>query len=226
MNAQQVLDFLKRLTANNNREWFNAHKEEWLACKADLEVFTAQWIEAMQEIDPATADLKVKDCMYRIYRDTRFSHNKAPYKDWIGLIIAPHGGRKSPYGCYYLHFQPGQCLFAGGVWCPEPDMIKALRRDIFDNYEELESIFSREDVAPYFQGFDHDGELKKLPAPYSQTAKDFPHPKWISRTSFTFEYRLTDADMQAPDFFERLLTLCRAAKPLNDFLNYTVTACI
>lgn len=226
MNAQQVLDFLKRLTANNNREWFNAHKEEWLACKADLEVFTAQWLEAMQEIDPATADLKVKDCMYRIYRDTRFSHNKAPYKDWIGLIIAPHGGRKSPYGCYYLHFQPGQCLFAGGVWCPEPDMIKALRRDIFDNYEELESIFSREDVAPYFQGFDHDGELKKLPAPYSQTAKDFPHPKWISRKSFTFEYRLTDADMQAPDFFEHLLTLCRAAKPLNDFLNYTVTACV
>ena len=226
MNAQQVLEFLKRLTANNNREWFNAHKEEWLACKADLEAFTAQWLEAMQEIDPETTNLQVKDCMYRIYRDTRFSHNKAPYKDWIGLIIAPHGGRKSPYGCYYLHFQPGQCLFAGGVWCPEPDTIKALRKDIFDNYEELESIFSREDVAPYFQGFDHDGELKKLPAPYSQTAKDFPHPKWISRNSFTFEYRMTDADMQAPDFFEHLLTLCRAAKPLNDFLNYTISACI
>ena len=81
MNAQQVLEFLKRLTANNNREWFNAHKEEWLACKADLEAFTAQWLEAMQEIDPETTNLQVKDCMYRIYRDTRFSHNKAPYKD-------------------------------------------------------------------------------------------------------------------------------------------------
>ena len=226
MNAQQVLEFLKRLTANNNREWFNAHKEEWLACKADLEAFTAQWLEAMQEIDPETTNLQVKDCMYRIYRDTRFSHNKAPYKDWIGLIIAPHGGRKSPYGCYYLHFQPGQCLFAGGVWCPEPDTIKALRRDIYDNYEELESIFAREDVAPLFQGFDHDGELKKLPAPFNHSAKDFPHPKWISRKSFTFEYHLTDADMQSPDFFERLLTLCRAAKPINDFLNYTVSACV
>ena len=224
MNAKRILDFLQLLAVNNNREWFNAHKDEWLACKSDLEAFMAEWLREMVAIDPETADLQVKDCMYRIYRDTRFSHNKAPYKEWVGLIIAPHGGRKSPYGCYYLHFQPGQCLFAGGVWCPEPDMIKALRQDIFDNYEELESIFAREDVAPYFQNFDHDGELKKLPAPFNHTAKDFPHPEWLSRRSFTFEYRFSDVDMQAPDFLSRLLTICRAAQPLNAFLNYTISS--
>lgn len=219
MNVARILDFINRLTVNNNREWFNEHKDEWLQCKVDIEAFVARWLEAMREIDPETADLKVSDCVYRIYRDIRFSHNKAPYKDWLGIIVAPHGGRKSPYGCYYLHLQPGHCMFAGGVWCPEPDMVKALRQDIFDNYEELEEIFARPEVNRYFSGFDHDGELKKVPAPFP---KDFPHPAWISRRSFTFEYPLSDEEMQAPELFDRLLDICRAAKPLNDFLNYTI----
>ncbi|MBQ0033891.1 MAG: DUF2461 family protein [Bacteroidales bacterium] len=81
MNVARILDFINRLTVNNNREWFNEHKDEWLQCKADIEAFVARWLEAMREIDPETADLKVSDCVYRIYRDIRFSHNKAPYKD-------------------------------------------------------------------------------------------------------------------------------------------------
>lgn len=222
MDAKRILDFMSRLAVNNNRDWFNEHKDEWLLCKADLDAFTAEWLERMKEVDPETADLRVSDCVYRIYRDIRFSANKAPYKDWIGLIVAPHGGRKSRYGCYYLHFQPGHCMFAGGVWCPEPDLIKAMRQDIFDNYEELEHIFAMPEVAKYFSGFDQDGQLKKIPAPYP---KDFPHPTWISRKSFTFEHRLSDEEMAAPDLLDHLLDLCRAAKPLNDFLNYTVDNC-
>lgn len=219
MDVRRILEFQRQLAVHNDREWFAEHKDEYLAVKADLEAFTRQWLEAMKEIDPETADLKVSDCMYRIYRDTRFSANKAPYKDWIGIIVAPHGGRKSPYGCYYIHFQPGHCLFAGGVWCPEPDLMKALRQDIFDNYEELEDIFARPEVSAHFTGFDHDGELKKVPAPFP---KDFKHPEWISRRSFTFEEHLTDEEMQADNLFDRLISFCRAAKPMNDFLNYTV----
>ena len=74
----------------------------------------------------------------RIYRDVRFSSDKRPYKDHIGIILAPHGGRKSHYGCYYLHLQPGESMFAAGMWNPESELIKALRRDIYDNYDELE----------------------------------------------------------------------------------------
>lgn len=219
MNAKKVLSFIGSLAANNNREWFTSHKDDYLAVKADLEAFTAQWIEAAAEIDPALGKLTPKDCMYRIYRDIRFSHNKEPYKDWIGIILAPNGGRKSRNGCYYLHFQPGQCMFAGGVWCPEPDLVKNLRQDIFDNADELEEIFARDDVMPYFSSFDDDGVLKKVPAPFP---KDFAHPDWIARKSFTFSIALSDKEMCSPDFFSHLITLCRAAKPLNDFLDYTV----
>lgn len=219
MNGQRVLNFMNRLAANNNREWFNEHKEEYLAIKTDLETFTNRWLEAMAEIDPETQALQAKDCMYRIYRDTRFSKDKTPYKDWIGIIVAPKGGRKSPYGCYYLHFQPGHCMFAGGVWCPEPDLIKGLRQDIYDNMDELEELFSRPEVAPFFQGFDDDGKLKRVPSPYPA---DTPHPDWISRKSFTFSYPLTDEQIASPQLMDLLLQLCRAAQPLNKFLDYTV----
>ena len=220
MDARHILDFISRLTANNNREWFNGHKEEYLAVKADLEQFTAKWIAAMADVDPQLALLTPKDCMYRIYRDTRFSANKLPpYKDWIGIILAPHGGRKSQHSCYYLHFQPGQCMFAGGMWCPEPDTIKALRRDIYDNYQELEELFARGDVKPYFTSFDTDGQLKKVPAPYP---KDFPHPTWIARNSFTFSIAISDKQICSKQFFSHLMNLCHAAQPINSFLDYTL----
>lgn len=219
MNAKRVLDFQRQLVVNNNREWFNEHKNEYLAVKAELEAFTQEWINAMAGVDESVADLQVKDCMYRIYRDTRFSADKTPYKNWIGIILAPKGGRKSQYGCYYLHFQPDHCMFAGGCWCPEPDMIKAFRQDIYDNTEELEAIFSSKDVVPYFQSFDNDGRLKKIPAGFP---KDYAHPDWISRKSFTVEYLLTEEQMCSANLLDTVLTLCKAAKPINDFLNYTI----
>lgn len=219
MDAKRILAFQRQLAVNNNREWFNAHKDEYLAIKAELEAFTQQWLDRMVAVDPELADLTVKDCMYRIYRDTRFSHDKTPYKQWIGIILAPHGGRKSQYGCYYLHFQPDECMFAGGCWCPEPDQVKALRQDIYDNTEELEEIFARPEVAPYFSSFDDDGRLKKVPSPFP---KEYAHPDWIARKSFTFGINLREEEMAAPDFMDHLIRLCTAAKPINDFLNYTI----
>jgi len=217
MDARRVLDFQRRLALNNNREWFNEHKDEYLAIKADLEAFTLDWQSKMVAIDPELGKLRLQDCLYRIYRDTRFSLDKTPYKHWIGIIMAPRGGRKSPYGCYYLHFEPGNCQMCAGVWCPEPELIKAMRQDIYDNADELANIF--EQSAPWFSGFDNDGALKKVPSPFP---KDFEHPEWIARKSFTVTCPLTDEEMMSPEMPERLIEFCRAAKPLNDFLNYTV----
>lgn len=221
MDAHRILSFQRQLAVNNNREWFNAHKDEYLAVKADLDAFTQSWLDAMEDVDPELSDLTVKDCTYRIYRDTRFSADKTPYKNWIGIILAPHGGRKSPYGCYYLHFQPDNCMFAAGVYFPESEMLKALRQDIYDNTEELEEIFARPEVAQFFTTFDAEGQQKKIPA---QFPKDYAHPDWLARKSFTISVPLSEAEMAAPDLLEHVLTLCRAAKPINDFLNYTIDA--
>lgn len=89
---KRTLEFLRQLAANNDREWFNAHKDEYLEVKADVEAFTQKLIDAVAELEPHAGTLRPSDCLYRIYRDTRFSADKSPYKTHIGIYINPRGG--------------------------------------------------------------------------------------------------------------------------------------
>ncbi len=218
MDTQRILKYLSALVRNNNREWFHQHKDEYNACKQDFENFTEEWIERMAELDPQLAILKPQDCIWRIYRDTRFSLDKTPYKDHFGSFIAAHGGKKSQWGGWYLHLQPGECMFAAGMWCPEPDLLRAIRMSILDNYDEVEEIFENAEFRKYFDDFDTYAMLKKVPAGFPQ---EFIHADWLKRKTFTISCMLTDEEVCAPDFLDRFMEICKAAKPLNDFLNYT-----
>ena len=114
---KEILDFLTQLSCNNNREWFNEHKESYRKCQHTFEHFTTQWLKRLVEIDPELAGLQPKDCIWRIYRDVRFSHDKRPFKEWFGVFPAVKGGKKSDRGGYYLHIQPqsfGLSLFPLG----------------------------------------------------------------------------------------------------------------
>ena len=87
MNANRIISFLANVAANNNREWFQAHKDEYLACKEDFENGIDQLIRAISLFDPSVAHLAAKDCVYRFYRDIRFSPDKSPYKRHFGAYI-------------------------------------------------------------------------------------------------------------------------------------------
>lgn len=104
---KEILDFLAELSQNNNREWFNANKEKYLQVREKFEAFAQQLIEKISswDEDVAASQLQVKDCTYRIYRDTRFSKDKVPYKTHMGIFICK-GGKKSPNAGYYLHLEP------------------------------------------------------------------------------------------------------------------------
>lgn len=221
-----TLQFIAELAANNNREWFAANKERYLAIRAKLESFTAQWVAQLRQMDPEIEPLQPKDCLYRIYRDTRFSKDKTPYKHWMGIYVAKHGGRRSPYGGYYLHLQPGQCLFAGGIWCPEPELLKRLRQDVYDNVDEIEQIFARPEVNTYFSTFESEDNYKKVPTSFLSAnpsyPHDWPHADWLKYKSYNFSCPLSDDLVAQPDFLDQLMLRCRAAKPINDFLNYTL----
>ncbi len=218
MNTKLILNFLAELSRENNREWFNANKELYLECRRDFENFTAEFIDAMQRIDPALHGLAPKDCIWRIYRDVRFSPDKRPYKEWFGAFLAPHGGKKSPYGGYYFHLQPGHCLFSGGIWCPEPKLLKALRQSIFDNADELEDLMSAPAFKKYFVDFDTDNMLQRVPQGFPAS---WQHADWLRRKAFTCSHLFTDKEVNAPDFLNRLVDVAKAFKPVNDFLNYT-----
>lgn len=219
MNAHRSLSFLRQLISNNNREWFQANKELYLACKADFEQFTTDYINAMLSVEPQLAGLKPADCMWRIYRDTRFSLDKTPYKNHFGTFLAQKGGKKSQYGGYYFHLQPDACMFAAGMWCPEKDLMLSLRQSVYDNYDELEDLMQAPSFRRYFTDFDSYYSLKTVPHGYP---RDFEHADWLKLKTFTITCPLSEEDVCRPDFLDLLVDISKAAKPLNDFLNYTL----
>jgi len=118
MDAKRILRFLRQVMANNNREWFQEHKKEYEAVRADFEQGVQQTIARIMTFDESIGHLKVKDCTYRFYRDTRFSKDKSPYKNHLGAYISAHG-KKSLHGGYYIHLEPGHCMVAcGNYWLP------------------------------------------------------------------------------------------------------------
>jgi len=224
---KEILDFLTELPANNNREWFTEHKEWYQRCYARFVEFSAEYIRRLAEIEPSLAVLQPKDCIWRIYRDVRFSHDKRPYKEWFGCFPAagvpgqPRSwGKHSMRGGYYVHIQPGQCMFAGGIWDPGKELLTALRKEIEANYEEVEDIMAAPSWQRYF-GQDFDtlwGGLKKVPAGFDP---EFKHADWLKHRAYTFSTMLTDDEVSAPDFMDHIIDIAAAAKPMNDFLNYT-----
>jgi uncharacterized protein (TIGR02453 family) len=114
MNAI-IFEFLKDLKTNNNREWFQANKDRYDRAKREFESFINDLIPMIRTIDPLVDMVTAKDCVFRIYRDVRFSHDKAPYKPNMGAYIA-RGGKKSEMAGYYVHFEPGESMLAGGFY--------------------------------------------------------------------------------------------------------------
>lgn len=215
---RDTLNFLSELACNNNREWFAANKKRYDECRRRFEVFAADYISRLTEIDETLLGLQPRDCIWRIYRDVRFSADKRPYKEWFGVFPAAKGGKKSLHGGYYFHVQPGHCLFSSGIWCPTPELLKALRREIMANYEEVETIMASENWKRYFTDFDTDDMLKKVPAGFDPA---FVHADWLKRKSFTCTTFLTDEQVCSAELMDLLIERAKAAKPVLDFLNYT-----
>ena len=224
---RETLDFLSELAANNNREWFAANKSRYQACYAHFVDFSAELIRRLTEIDPTLDGLQPKDCIWRIYRDVRFSHDKRPYKEWFGVFPATGvpgkpktWGKHSQRGGYYVHIQPGQCLLAAGIWDPGKELLTALRKEIEANYEEVETIMAAPEWKRYFgQDFDSEwGVLKKAPAGFDP---EFKHIDWLKHKTYTVSTPLTDEQVCSPDFMDPIVDIAKAVKPMNDFLNYT-----
>lgn len=213
---KEVLSFLSDLKENNNREWFQANKSRYLKIKAIHEEFIRELIQEIAEFDPEIDGLLVKDCIFRIYRDTRFAADKTPYKTHIGAFMVK-GGKMNPRGGYYVHIEPGGSLFAGGIWCPSPAMLKALRRDVYDNVEEFLAIIRNPEFEKYYY---MDGEkLKKVPVPFP---KDFPEAELLKYKTYTVTNRISDGFWEEDRLVKRCAERLKLLLPFNRFLNYTV----
>jgi uncharacterized protein (TIGR02453 family) len=219
MDIDNILRFLSELKVNNNREWFAANKAWYDQTRTDFEQMCKDLITQISSFDETIKHVEVKECVFRIYRDTRFSKDKTPYKTHFGVYIASAGGRKSQHAGYYLHLDPTGCFISTGVWCPDPAMLKALRQSVYDNIEELNEIRSSAEFSQYFHGFFEEDKLKTVPRGFP---KDFPEAELLKLKHYLVDYPLDDAILHAPDFVAKVSGIAKCAYPFNRFLNYTV----
>ena len=127
MLQSSTVRFLKDLSKNNNKPWFDANRKQYENAKTDFAGFIQTIIDKHGKKDESIAHLKAKDCMFRINRDVRFSKDKSPYKTNMGAYIN-RGGKKSVFAGYYFHCEPGQCFVGGGLWMPmPPELNKCVR---------------------------------------------------------------------------------------------------
>ena len=182
---EQILNFLQQLSDNNNREWFNANKPHYQELQIQFNTFAEQLIEAVSSWDEdiAASNLTVKDCTYRIYRDTRFSKNKAPYKTHIGVFICK-GGKKAPYAGYYFHIEPeylnpdsfnenhlsiGGCALIAGTYHFENKILRSIRDEISVNGGSFVESIKEAEGFEFFQG----DMLKKVPSEFAFAPEEY-----------------------------------------------------
>lgn len=215
---KEVLEFLKELRVNNNREWFAGHKAEYLKVKERIEALTQELIAGVATFDADAGMLTAADCTYRIYRDTRFSLDKTPYKQHIGIFINPPYGKKSNRMGYYLHIEPGNCFVAAGTVCLPPKTVTAIRQSIYDNVDEYLSIINAPDFKAVYPVV---GENCLKTAPKG-IPRDWKYVELVRPKDFVTSHALTEKELCGKDMPQRVTELFRIAKPFNDFINYSI----
>lgn len=214
----RIFSFLRSLRRHNDREWFGAHKDDYDAVKRDVETLTIRLIAALSEIDPEASRLTVADCTYRIYRDTRFSADKTPYKTHIGIFINPPRGKKSLTLGYYLHLEPDNSFFCAGTVCLPSPVLAAVRRAVYDNIDEYRAIVESEEFRHWFRTVGAN-PLKTAPKGFP---RDWEWLDYIRPRDFIAEFPLTEAEVASPGFVASLVPAMKQAKRFNDFHNFTI----
>lgn len=215
--SKQLFDFLTRLAENNDRTWFAANRAEYDSLRADWLTKIQRIINTLAVNDPTLRGVQASDCAYRIYRDTRFSHDKTPYKTYFSALISPTG-RHCDRACYYVHIGADECAVYGGVWCPETPILKKLRRAIIDNIEEFREITEAPEVEALYPGW-YGRKLKTAPKGYD---RDHPDIDLLRLTEFGKEHRLDRDFFDDPEWPEKIAAMLQVLKPMNDFLNYSI----
>lgn len=215
MIQSSTLDFLRKLKKNNNRDWFEKNRDKYEAAKSDIEKNVAVVLNNIRTFDKRVpADLEAKKCMFRIYRDVRFSKDKRPYKNNIGAHIQP-GGKKA-HGCgYYMHVESGGAFLAGGIWQPEAPELAKIRQEIDYNFDEFKKIISAKSFKKYFGGLEQEDKLAREPKGY---AKDHAAIEFLKLKSFTVVAALTDKEVMSKDYQKKSKEIFKAMLPLNLFL--------
>lgn len=216
MITNSTLIFLKDLQENNNRPWFNTHKDRYLEAHAEMIVFAESLIERMSHHDEIET-MTGKQSLYRIYRDTRFSKIKTPYKRSFGGRM--RRATKFKRGGYYFEIEPGNSFIAGGFWRPNPADMKRIREELAADPDTFRNIITAPDFVDTFGGLLGE-QVKTAPRGYT---KDHPAIDLLRYKQFLVRRDFTDAQVLAPNFMEEAVKTYLTMHPFFNFMSDVLT---
>ena len=214
---KEVIQFLQELSEHNEKPWFEANKKRYLAAKEKVDQLAVELIEAIRAFDDSIGPLTPKDCTWRIYRDTRFSNDKRPYKTQMGVYVA-RGGKKSGFNGYYFQIgapESGHMLASGNYYCPPP-VLKILREDILYGNGDFREILSK--VDPRMK-LDLSESLKRTPAGFPA---DGPDAEYFKLKNFCLLWIPDDKFVTGKDLVQRLAAIFQTTKPFLDYTNRAI----
>jgi len=232
MDIQPIIHFLKGIRENNNRDWFQAHKSEFNDCRKEFEEGIAQLILRISAFDEEIANQRAADCIYRFYRDLRFTQDKTPYKRHFGAYICQKG-RKSLRGGYYVHIEPDKCLLAGGCYYLPNNILTACRNEILANSDEwLACVANKKFVnlfgEPNKGTWDEDeisekgfglSALKTSPKGFPT---DTPLLPYLRMKDYCCWKTVPESFFASNNWIEQAAEIFQTAKPMADFINAVV----
>jgi uncharacterized protein (TIGR02453 family) len=214
-----TLRFLRALKRNNRREWFNAHRDDYEThVRQPMTVVVERLAHDFRAFAPELV-ASPKLSMYRIYRDTRFSENKTPYKTHIAAVFPQRGLPKHEGAGVYFHVSPDEVWIGGGMYAPQPPQLQAVREHIAANLTHLRTLVEspgfRRDVGSL------EGErLQRVPRGFP---KDHEAAEYLKFRQFLAGREFEPAFAASPKFYPALLTVFRRVAPIARFLNEPLT---
>jgi uncharacterized protein (TIGR02453 family) len=217
MLQASTLQYIKKLQNNNNKPWFDENRHLFTAAKDDFEKLVTNIIKSFGEIDRDIAPLEAKNCIFRQYRDVRFSKDKTPYKGHMGASF-DRGGKNSGFAGYYFHLEPNdKSMVGGGIWMPEASALKKVRQEIDYSWEEFQSIINDEDFKKVY-GQLQEGEFKLSREPKGYE-KDNPAIECLKLKSIVAITKLSDEELLSEDLQQKIVAAFTALMPLVKFIN-------
>jgi uncharacterized protein (TIGR02453 family) len=190
--------------------------------KKNYQKLVGDFLDVMKPLDPSLEMLEVKNCTFRINRDIRFSKDKSPYKDHLGVWMSS-GVKGNNRAGYYVHLGQKESFIAGGFYCPEAQDLKKVRKDIAYFYEDLEEILNNKNFKAAFKDFDRN-EANVLKNPPRGYEKEHPAIEFLKLKSFETSQKFDINEVTKEDFVAKMSKKLILLKPLNDFINRSLTS--
>jgi len=216
---ESIFSFLRDLAAHNNREWFGENKKRYQQSLDRFRVFVAEVLGGITLFDPLLRLIEAKDTIFRIYKDTRFSKDKTPYKTNFGCWMSG-GGRRSADAGYYFHLEPDGCFMAAGVWMPPAGQLQLIRQEIIFDPVAFSKVFHDQWINQNYERTGAEDKLKKGPAGFP---KDFELLDELKYKHYVFSKNYSDMEVVRGDFPQKLVEDYRGLFPVVHYLNQAMS---